>query len=267
MFQREFAQRLVAKPGDKLYCRLSVNTQLLARVDHLMKVSKNNFRPPPKVESSVVRIEPRNPPPPINFQEWDGLVRICFSRKNKTIGASFKYTKVLELLEKNYRTHCSLKSVPVAPDFDVKAKVTEILEKGDFEKKRARTMDIDDFLGLLNCFNGEGFHFSWGCPKRKIFARSFIFHQSTSCQNSLWVWGTNWMQCNFLSFESNSGLNGHNIIRLKPDVKAWNNHSIWCWNGYSLILSDSIWTLTNLLLYFTLTVLSLNQTSKSSDSS
>lgn len=39
MFQREFAQRLVAKPGDKLYCRLSVNTQLLSRVDHLMKVS------------------------------------------------------------------------------------------------------------------------------------------------------------------------------------------------------------------------------------
>lgn len=32
--------RLVAKPGDKLYCRLSINTQLLARVDHLMKVWK-----------------------------------------------------------------------------------------------------------------------------------------------------------------------------------------------------------------------------------
>ena len=71
-FQREFAQRLVAQPGDKLYCRLSINTQLLARVDHLMKVGKNNFRPPPKVESSVVRIEPRNPPPSINFKEWDG---------------------------------------------------------------------------------------------------------------------------------------------------------------------------------------------------
>lgn len=38
MFQQEFAQRLVAKPGDKLYCRLSVNTQLLARCDMLMKV-------------------------------------------------------------------------------------------------------------------------------------------------------------------------------------------------------------------------------------
>ena len=34
----------------------------------LCQVGKNNFRPPPKVESSVVRIEPRNPPPPINFK-------------------------------------------------------------------------------------------------------------------------------------------------------------------------------------------------------
>ena len=55
-----------------------------------MKVGKNNFRPPPKVESSVVRIEPKNPPPAINFQEWDGLVRIAFVRKNKTLSAAFK---------------------------------------------------------------------------------------------------------------------------------------------------------------------------------
>ncbi|VDP15585.1 unnamed protein product [Soboliphyme baturini] len=71
MFQREFAQRLVAKPGDKLYCRLSVNAQLLAKVDHVMKVGKNNFRPPPKVDASVVRFELRMPPPPINYQVSD----------------------------------------------------------------------------------------------------------------------------------------------------------------------------------------------------
>uniref|UniRef100_A0A8C2PE28 rRNA adenine N(6)-methyltransferase n=1 Tax=Capra hircus TaxID=9925 RepID=A0A8C2PE28_CAPHI len=111
MFQREFALRLVAKPGDKLYCRLSINTQLLARVDHLMKVGKNNFRPPPKVESSVVRIEPKNPPPPINFQEWDGLVRITFVRKNKTLSAAFKSSAVQQLLEKNYRIHCSIHNI------------------------------------------------------------------------------------------------------------------------------------------------------------
>jgi len=108
MFQREFAERLVAKPGDKLYCRLSVNTQLLARVDMLMKVGKNNFRPPPKVESSVVRIEPRNPPPLINYQEWDSLTRIAFIRKNKTLSAVFKQTTVMTMLEKNYKIHCSL---------------------------------------------------------------------------------------------------------------------------------------------------------------
>merc|ERR1712154_701281 len=99
-FQREFAQRLVASPGEKLYCRLSINTQLLARVDHLMKVGKNNFRPPPKVESSVVRIE----------------------------------------------------------SVDMKAMVDEVLAEIDFREKRARTMDIDDFMKLLHAFNRRGIH-------------------------------------------------------------------------------------------------------------
>lgn len=111
MFQREFAQRLVAKPGDKLYCRLSINTQLLARVDLLMKVGKNNFRPPPKVESSVVRLEPRNPPPPINFNEWDGLTRIAFLRKNKTLAAVFKQSTVWQTLDNNYKMHASSNNI------------------------------------------------------------------------------------------------------------------------------------------------------------
>ncbi|KDD72308.1 ribosomal RNA adenine dimethylase, partial [Helicosporidium sp. ATCC 50920] len=102
MYQHEFAMRLVAKAGEGLYSRLSVNTQLLSRVTHLIKVGKNNFRPPPKVDSSVVRIEPRKPPPPINLLEWDGLVRVCFGRKNKTLGAIFKQPSVLSALEKTY---------------------------------------------------------------------------------------------------------------------------------------------------------------------
>jgi 16S rRNA A1518/A1519 N6-dimethyltransferase RsmA/KsgA/DIM1 with predicted DNA glycosylase/AP lyase activity len=75
------------------------------------KVGKNNFRPPPKVESSVVRLEPRNPPPPINFTEWDGLTRIAFVRKNKTLSAAFKQTAVIAALEKNYQIHCSLNNI------------------------------------------------------------------------------------------------------------------------------------------------------------
>lgn len=160
MFQREFAQRLVAKPGDQLYCRLSINTQLLAYVDMLMKVGKNNFRPPPKVESNVVRIEPRNPPPTINFQEWDGLTRIAFVRKNKTLSAAFKQTTVLTMLEKNYKLHCSLNNKVVPDGFDIKEMISNILQKADAENKRARTMTIDDFISILHAFNSEGIHFS-----------------------------------------------------------------------------------------------------------
>lgn len=45
MFQREFAYRLFAKPGEKLYSRLSVNVQMWAKVSHCMKVGRANFNP------------------------------------------------------------------------------------------------------------------------------------------------------------------------------------------------------------------------------
>ncbi|XP_017143195.1 probable dimethyladenosine transferase [Drosophila miranda] len=160
MFQREFAQRLVAKPGDKLYCRLSINTQLLARVDMLMKVGKNNFRPPPKVESSVVRLEPKNPPPPVNFTEWDGLTRIAFLRKNKTLAATFKVSSVIEMLEKNYKVFRSLRNEPLEEGFNMQEKVIGILEELEMATLRARSMDIDDFMRLLRAFNSKGIHFN-----------------------------------------------------------------------------------------------------------
>merc|ERR1719162_2040923 len=108
MFQEEFALRLTARPGESLYCRLSVNTQLLAKVDQLMKVGKNNFRPPPKVESRVVRIELKNPPPPVNFVEWDGMIRLLFNRKNKTLRSVLNTKATLKLLEQNRKTLKSL---------------------------------------------------------------------------------------------------------------------------------------------------------------
>jgi Ribosomal RNA adenine dimethylase len=47
MYQREFAMRMVARPAAPLYGRLAVNCQLLARVSHLLKVGRNNFRRAP----------------------------------------------------------------------------------------------------------------------------------------------------------------------------------------------------------------------------
>jgi 18S rRNA (adenine1779-N6/adenine1780-N6)-dimethyltransferase len=112
MFQREFALRLVAKPGDKLYSRLSVNSQMWARIDHIMKVGKNNFKPPPAVDSSVVRLVPKNPRPQISYDEWDGLLRICFVRPNKVLRADFLgTTSVMDMLESNYRTWCAQNNI------------------------------------------------------------------------------------------------------------------------------------------------------------
>ncbi|KAM7266422.1 hypothetical protein ACFE04_004319 [Oxalis oulophora] len=189
MFQKEFAMRLIAQPGDTLYCRLSANTQLYARISHLLKVGKNNFRPPPKVDSSVVRIEPRKPRPDVNAREWDGLLRICFNRKNKTLGAIFKQKNVVALLEKNYKTLRALQPEDnVVEGMDVedememdggsddedmdedgdgegepsgfKAIVLGILKEGKYDEKRSSKLTQEDFIHLLSMFNKAGIHFS-----------------------------------------------------------------------------------------------------------
>jgi 18S rRNA (adenine1779-N6/adenine1780-N6)-dimethyltransferase len=194
MFQEEFALRLTARPGETLYCRLSVNTQLLAKVDQLLKVNKNNFRPPPKVESRVVRIELKNPIPPVNFIEWDGMIRLLFNRKNKTLRALLTTKSVLKLLEENRNTVISLKGIKqqqqqqqqdnnnnskkkkkanVNNDHDMEMIdciddeqrpildiVLQILEQPQWKDKRASKLDLDDFLELLAEFNQAGIHFS-----------------------------------------------------------------------------------------------------------
>jgi 18S rRNA (adenine1779-N6/adenine1780-N6)-dimethyltransferase len=161
MFQQEFAQRLCAKPGSTLFCRLSLNTQLLGKCQHLIKVGRNNFRPPPKVESSVVRIEPHNPPPPVNFLEWDGFVRLCFQRKNKTLGAIFKQSSVEEVLHQNYLTNCAMKNLPAEKDIAyTKAAIARVLSEGGYADKRSAKLTQDDFLKMLAMFNEAGYHFT-----------------------------------------------------------------------------------------------------------
>ncbi|KPM44747.1 Dimethyladenosine transferase [Neonectria ditissima] len=148
MFQREFALRLTARPGDALYCRLSVNAQFWAKITHIMKVGKNNFRPPPQVESSVVRIEPKigKDRPNVSWDEWDGLLRVCFVRKNKTLRASWLGTKeVLAMVERNYRTWCAMNGVAV--DDSLAEDVPEGADDMDIEDGAADSddgMDVDD---------------------------------------------------------------------------------------------------------------------------
>lgn len=160
MFQKEFAMRLVARPGSPLWSRLSANVQLYAKVDHVRAVSRNNFRPPPQVDSSVVRLVPLDPPPPVKFEEFDGLTRIVFSRRNKTVHANFAAKGLLAMLESNWRTWCSEKDITITDEEDFKKKVESILEESGYGAKRAASLDVDDFLKLLSAFHDCGIHFA-----------------------------------------------------------------------------------------------------------
>ncbi|KAJ5590074.1 Dimethyladenosine transferase [Penicillium hetheringtonii] len=157
MFQREFALRLFAKPGDKLYSRLSVNAQMWAKIDHIMKVGKNNFKPPPLVESSVIRMVPKVPRPQIDYDEWDGLLRIAFVRKNKTLRASFIGTpSIMNVLESNYRTWCAQNDIPVedgpAEDGD-----GDVMDMGDEQagEEADEVMEMDDDDDVPDFFKEE----------------------------------------------------------------------------------------------------------------
>jgi 16S rRNA (adenine1518-N6/adenine1519-N6)-dimethyltransferase len=62
LVQREVATRVASPPGSKEYGALSVNVQAVAHAKTLFKVAPGSFQPPPKVDSAVVRIEPRPDP-------------------------------------------------------------------------------------------------------------------------------------------------------------------------------------------------------------
>ncbi|KAK7200620.1 ribosomal RNA adenine dimethylase family protein [Novymonas esmeraldas] len=173
MFQREFALRVCAQPGSEAYCRLSVNAQLLARCSHLMKISKNSFNPPPKVESSVIRLDPRHPPPDVDFDEWDGLVRMLFNRKNKKSSSIFRTKAAVQSLHERYisyrkmeggqpvsasTAHGAADASPSIPLEQFRALLDSVLADPMFEK-RSRMLDEEALMNMLAHFIKHGIHF------------------------------------------------------------------------------------------------------------
>jgi len=87
MLQKEVVDRMAAPPGSKTYGRLSVMLQLRCTVEPLFKVPPGAFRPPPKVDSAVVRLTPR---PPAERPDVDGalvarVVKAAFGQRRKTL--------------------------------------------------------------------------------------------------------------------------------------------------------------------------------------
>jgi 16S rRNA (adenine1518-N6/adenine1519-N6)-dimethyltransferase len=81
MLQLEVVERMVAKPSTAAYGRLSVALQSKFDIRKLFKVAPGAFRPPPKVESAVVRMEPLAWALPID----EDLLRKAFSARRKTL--------------------------------------------------------------------------------------------------------------------------------------------------------------------------------------
>jgi 16S rRNA (adenine1518-N6/adenine1519-N6)-dimethyltransferase len=81
MLQLEVVERMVAKPSTAAYGRLSVALQARFAMKKLFNVGKGAFRPPPKVESAVVRLEPLAEPLDVNEE----MLRRAFSARRKTL--------------------------------------------------------------------------------------------------------------------------------------------------------------------------------------
>ena len=87
MLQKEVVERMAAVPGSKTYGRLSVMLQLRCSVEPLLKVPPGAFRPPPKVDSAVVRLTPlpASALPDVDFAAIANIVRAAFGQRRKTL--------------------------------------------------------------------------------------------------------------------------------------------------------------------------------------
>lgn len=186
LLQKEFAQRLMAKPGDSEFNRLAVNVGLVATVKFLMNVSKKDFIPCPKVDSSLIQIRQRPELPAVDINEWLAFTRTCFSNRNKTLGAIFKQKKkILELFRRTPESATNFRVLEEDHDSDegddwendtvglehvdrvesletsqFKEKIIGILKIKGFDEKRPSKMSHEELLDLLQLFNQEGVLFN-----------------------------------------------------------------------------------------------------------
>jgi 16S rRNA (adenine1518-N6/adenine1519-N6)-dimethyltransferase len=90
MFQREVAERIVARENDDAYGRLGVLANWRAETKILFDISPSAFVPPPKVTSSVVRLIPRPAPEPVDRRALERVASAAFGQRRKMLRQSLK---------------------------------------------------------------------------------------------------------------------------------------------------------------------------------
>lgn len=128
MFQREVAERIVAKPGDKAYGRLSVLAQWRCEAQLAMKVHRSAFTPPPKVMSAVVHITPKTAPKGVKSDVLQSITAAAFGQRRKMLRQSLRSIN---------GAAAAMESCNIDP------------------QRRAETLSIDDYIALARCLSQD----------------------------------------------------------------------------------------------------------------
>jgi 16S rRNA (adenine1518-N6/adenine1519-N6)-dimethyltransferase len=126
MFQREVAERIVAKPGSEHYGRLSVAAQWRSTARIAMAVHRSAFVPPPKVASAVVHIVPAAEPEGVDPLILEKLTAVAFGQRRKMLRSS-------------------LKAAPGALD--------AVVGLGIDSERRAETVSVDEYVALARAMS------------------------------------------------------------------------------------------------------------------
>ena len=126
MFQREVAERIVAKPDTSAYGRLAVLAQWRSEARLAMKVHRSAFVPPPKIMSAVVHILPGMAPQGVRAATLERLTAAAFGQRRKMLRQS-------------------LKALPGALE------ALDIV--GIDSARRAETLDVAEFTALARCLS------------------------------------------------------------------------------------------------------------------
>ena len=124
MLQAEVAARLAAAPGSKAYGRLSAMAQYHCRIELLFNVGAASFSPPPKVDSTFLRLTAREREP-CDLAALRQLLRLCFGQRRKTLGNALR---------------------SVAPDW---------APLGLDPRRRPETLGVREFVALANQCKGR----------------------------------------------------------------------------------------------------------------
>ena len=127
MLQKEVVDRMVARPATPDYGRLSVMLQWRYAMENVLFVPPESFDPPPRVDSAVVRMVPRETPVALQPKLLEELVQVAFSQRRKIL----RNTLGRWLEERNFAGH-----------FDV--------------QRRAEEVPVDAFVALAAGLSAPG---------------------------------------------------------------------------------------------------------------